>query len=55
MALVFSPESLSESLPFEVTPIPPRPKRSLEESSIPKIKTTATRLEQIKLYFYIIY
>ncbi|WEX20413.1 MAG: hypothetical protein TB2022_3300 [Candidatus Phytoplasma citri] len=50
--LVSSPESLSDSLTPEVIPISPREKRSLEEPPIPKIKTTAVRLEKIKNYLF---
>ncbi|MDV3182747.1 MAG: hypothetical protein Q8869_02730, partial [Candidatus Phytoplasma australasiaticum] len=50
--LASSPESLSDSLPSEVIPTSPRAKRSLEEPPIPKIKTTAARLEQIKNYLF---
>ncbi|MDV3195493.1 MAG: hypothetical protein Q8894_02160 [Sweet potato little leaf phytoplasma] len=50
--LASSPESLSDSLPSEVIPTSPREKRSLEEPPIPKIQTTAARLEQIKNYLF---
>ncbi|MDV3173909.1 MAG: hypothetical protein Q8783_02275 [Candidatus Phytoplasma stylosanthis] len=50
--LASSPESLSNSLPPEVIPAFPREKRSIEEQPIPKIKTTAARLEQIKNYLF---
>ncbi|MDO8030384.1 hypothetical protein OC709_02650 ['Planchonia careya' phytoplasma] len=47
-SLVSESESLSDLLPSsEETSTSPRPKCSLEEPSIPKIKTTAARLEKI--------
>ncbi|MDO7987382.1 MAG: hypothetical protein Q8897_02410 [Sweet potato little leaf phytoplasma] len=46
--LVSSPESLSS----EVLPNLPRPKRSVKKQPIPKIKTTAARLEQMKKYLF---
>ncbi|MDO8064255.1 hypothetical protein [Candidatus Phytoplasma bonamiae] len=46
--LASSPESLSS----EVTPASPREKRSLKEPPIPKIRTTAARLEKIKKYLF---
>ncbi|MDV3160373.1 MAG: hypothetical protein Q8787_02785, partial [Sweet potato little leaf phytoplasma] len=46
--LVSSPESLSS----EVLPNLPRSKRSVKKQPIPKIKTTAARLEQMKKYLF---
>ncbi|MDV3195964.1 MAG: hypothetical protein Q8885_00295 [Candidatus Phytoplasma stylosanthis] len=51
-SLVSESESLSDLLPSEETSTSPRPKRSLEEQPIPKIKTTAARLEKIKKYLF---
>ncbi|MDV3182402.1 MAG: effector, partial [Candidatus Phytoplasma australasiaticum] len=49
-------DSEKETLEPEETeiekPFTNRPKRSLEEQPIPKIKTTAARLEQIKNYLF---
>ncbi|MDV3193456.1 MAG: hypothetical protein Q8863_03000, partial [Sweet potato little leaf phytoplasma] len=51
-SLVFESESTTEPLFSEEIPTSSRPKRSLEEPPIPKIQTTAARLEQIKNYLF---
>ncbi|MDV3196374.1 MAG: effector [Candidatus Phytoplasma stylosanthis] len=52
-SLVSESETTTEPLFSEEIPTSPRPKRSVEEEKpIPKIKTTAARLEKIKNYLF---